>query len=293
MLQLRPELLTWSFNSHLTLTYTMGFNISGIAIDASYEGKLEQLQNDLNITLEYQQDVIFEQASANWTEEGTAFVHFTPKSTLLFLNMEMCTDTYLIPDRKVLVFALSETTMAFCVAYSEGREAKRFIMEHEGRKMSQEGTPFPFEGEVGDTSEIIWRKLDDVLGIPFHSIDLASPSKKFKVRPGKPKTATEKEKPASAKSDVGSKAHQQELELKYRNFSNDQLYAEFRRIASIPNARTNIQCLVEVAALLAIGKERGIDVANSNAETSKKKSGCLSVIAVCVMLMVAVMLYGL
>jgi len=164
----------------------MGFNISGIAVDKRYENDLVTLQSDLNLTLEFLEDVIFETACANWTDEGICYVYFSKESTLLFLNMDMCIDAYPVENKKSLTFALSEISMAFSLNYCEGKEVKRSIIEHDGRKMSQQGTPFDFEGECDDSSEIIWKKLDHVLDVPYHSIDLGASAKKYKVSVGRP-----------------------------------------------------------------------------------------------------------
>lgn len=269
----------------------MGFNISGIALDATYEDKLDDLQNDLNLTLEYDQDVSFETASANWTDEGVAFVYFGNNSTLLFLNTDLCIEPYTVPGRKTLSFALSETSMAFSLNYCEGDLVVRSIMEHEDRKMTNEGTPFPFEAECGDASEIIWRKLDDVLGMSYHSIDLGAQAKKYKVSYGKP--APKNITPQSSEEPKPSTQDQQkEYEAKYKSFTNDQLYAEFMQIAKIPDARLKIECLIQVAALMAVGKERGIDITKPNAE-SKSKSGCAKMLVLGLVVVAGIISYAL
>lgn len=95
----------------------------------------------------------------------------------------------------------------------------------------------------------------------------------------KEETQKETQKVSSQKEQLGSKEHQKELEQKYRSFTNGRLRDEFNRIVKIPNARTNIQCLVEVAALLAVSKERGIDL-QKKYTTPKQKSGCAPIIVV-------------
>ncbi|NMM47453.1 hypothetical protein [Marinigracilibium pacificum] len=265
----------------------MGFNISAIAIDSSYEDKLTDLQNDLNLTLEYVEDVTFEEASSNWTGEGEGFLYFAGDSTILFLPMEMCIEPFPIKGKKVLSFALSEMSMAFCLNFWDGEKVSRYIMEHEGDIKSQEGTPFDFEATCGDTSEVIWKKLDDTLDISFHSIDLGAKAKKYKVSLGKP--INKQENQESEKPNVGSKEHQAEIETKYRQFTNEQLQAEFIRILSIPNARTNVQCLVEVAALMTISKERGIDLQNFNKKKDNK--GCFPVLVTGIIFVTALIFY--
>lgn len=255
----------------------MGFNISGIAINASYENKLHELQEDLKLTLTPVEDVTFEKASSNWTEEGVAYVFFSENRTLLFLHMDMCINPFMIKGRDTLTYALSETSMAFCLNYCEDMEVKRYIMEHNGEKMTETGQPFDFEKNCGDTSEVIWKKLDDIIDIPFGSIDLGAAAKKCKVSFGKPNSS--KDSNNEKKESIGSKEHQKQLEVKYREFTDDQLIDEFELIRNIPNARTNIQCLVEVAALLAISKERGINLQDKKSNLKNKgNKGCAPVL---------------
>ena len=163
----------------------MGFNISGIAIGAGYENKLEKLQEDLVLNFEFEKDVIFEEASANWTDEDVAFVYFLEKSTLIFISMDRCAHSYPIRDVDTLTFAICETSMAFNLCFEGKDGSERNIMEVEGRPPMEDGTPFPYESECGDTSEIIWKKLDEVLDVPFHEIDLGAKAKKYKIIPRK------------------------------------------------------------------------------------------------------------
>ena len=88
----------------------------------------------------------------------------------------------------------------------------------------------------------------------------------------------------SSQTDIGSKEHQQELERKYNQFSEEELRAEFARILNIPNARTNIQCLVEVAALMEVAKKRGIDLQQAAGKANSGKSGCMPVLLLMILL---------
>lgn len=269
----------------------MGFNISGLGINSSYENKIRELENDLNLTLEYVEDVIFEKASSNWTEEGVGYLFCTKNSTLLFLHMDLCTEPYAIEEKQVLTFALSETSMAFCLNYSIGKDVKRYIMEHNGEKMSEEGVPFTFEATCGDTSEIIWKQLDEVLDVPFNSIDLGATAKKFQISIGK--TASNGNDDDSNKQDIGSKEHQNKLESKYKRLSDDELFTEFSRIANIPNARTNIQCLVEVSALMSVAKERGIDIQKPKEIANNDKKGCMPILLLGLLIVASIISYAI
>jgi len=55
-----------------------------------------------------------------------------------------------------------------------------------------------------------------------------------------------------------SKVNTKELEVKYSNFTNDEIQKEYKEILSIPNARTNIDALTRLSVLLPIMEKRGL-----------------------------------
>lgn len=72
---------------------------------------------------------------------------------------------------------------------------------------------------------------------------------------------------------------QDSLVEKYQSFGKAQLDKEFHRIASIPNARTNIDCLTQMAALMKVYESNGMQMPSPNSSsTAKPKSGCMSAI---------------
>jgi len=48
------------------------------------------------------------------------------------------------------------------------------------------------------------------------------------------------------------------LQVKYSNFTNNEIEKEFKEIISIPNARTNINALTRLSVLLPIMEKRGL-----------------------------------
>lgn len=106
----------------------MGFNISGLAINKNYENEFDSLQKELGLNLKKESEIDFETASSNWKDEGICDVYFSEKGTLLFLNMDMCIDSFPLMNDNSLTFALSETSMAFSISYCENGIEKRSIM---------------------------------------------------------------------------------------------------------------------------------------------------------------------
>jgi hypothetical protein len=150
---------------------TMGFNISGIAINKNYENDFESLQKQFGWNLIKQEEIVFEDASSNWKEEQICDVYFCETGTLIFINMEMCTESWSLTNNNTFTFALSETSMSFCVYYCENGVEKRSIMEFEGERPVDEGEKLAIEEESEDTSEIIWNQMGVVLGKPFWDIE--------------------------------------------------------------------------------------------------------------------------
>jgi hypothetical protein len=149
----------------------MGFNISGLAINKNYEKEFDKLQKELGWNLEKQSEINFETASANWTEEGICNVYFSENGTLIFMGMDMCTDSFPLKNENTLTFALSETSMAFNINYCENGVEKRTIMEVNDERMTDDGDKLEVEEKSEDTSEIIWNQIEKVIGKRFWDIE--------------------------------------------------------------------------------------------------------------------------
>ena len=149
----------------------MGFNISGLAIKKNYEQEFDKLQQELGWNLEKQSEIDFETASSNWTEDGVCNVYFSENGTLIFIGMDMCTDSFPLKNDNTLTFALSETSMAFNINYCENGIEKRSIMEVNEDRMTDEGKKLEVEEKSEDTSEIIWNQIEKVIGKRFWDIE--------------------------------------------------------------------------------------------------------------------------
>ncbi len=149
----------------------MGFNLSGLAINKNYEKDFGQLQKELGWNLEKHSDIDFETASSNWTDDGICDVYFSEKGTLIFMSMDMCTESFPLKNDNTLTFALSETSMAFNINYCENGIEKRSILEVEDNRMQDEGEKLIVEDSSEDTSEIIWNQIEVVIGKRFWDIE--------------------------------------------------------------------------------------------------------------------------
>lgn len=149
----------------------MGFNISGLAINKNYENDFDSLQKELGWNLKKETEIDFETASSNWKDDGICDVYFSENGTLLFISMEMCTESFPLKNDNSLTFALSETSMAFYINYCENGIEKRLIMEVNDERMQDEGEKLGVENNAEDTSEIIWNQLEVVIGKRFWVIE--------------------------------------------------------------------------------------------------------------------------
>ena len=148
----------------------MGFNISGLVINKNYQENFEELQNKLGWSLKQVEEIDFETASSNWKEEEFCDIYFSENGTVLFLNVDFCTQSYELKELNTLTFAISETSMAFNLNYCENGEEKRAIMEVNGELICDEGEKLEVEEKSTEISEIIWNQIEIVLGKKFWDI---------------------------------------------------------------------------------------------------------------------------
>ncbi len=149
----------------------MGFNLSGLAINKNFENEFENLQKELGWNLVKEAEIDFETASSNWKDDGICDAYFSENGTLLFISMDMCTESWPLKNYNTLTFALSETSMAFNMNYCESGVEKRSIMEIEENRIQDEGEKLEVEFSSADTSEIIWKQLAVVIEKKFWNIE--------------------------------------------------------------------------------------------------------------------------
>ncbi|MFK7774808.1 MAG: hypothetical protein AB8F94_21895 [Saprospiraceae bacterium] len=81
----------------------------------------------------------------------------------------------------------------------------------------------------------------------------------------------------------------QTLVKKYQNLNQADLDKEFGRLVSIPNARTNIDCLKQMTALMEVYESKGFQMPQNRTskDSNKSKSGCLSILLIGIISLVA------
>ena len=149
----------------------MGFNIAGIVINHNYDNKIEELGKKLNLNLSFKGDISYEEAVANWKDEGVCDIYFTEQGTLMFLPFSRLADTYSIEGQNILYFGYTETMMVFSIEYYENGILRRNVIESEGEIMVENGEPLPEEESTSELSALIFDKIGKVLGKSFWEID--------------------------------------------------------------------------------------------------------------------------
>lgn len=149
----------------------MGLNISGVIIDRNYKNNLAELETIIGQKLEFEKEIIFEEAIKSWKEEDYCDIYFSDDATFILLSMQTGGFDFYAKDQIVFSFVLSEMTMLFTVNYTQNGTLIRSITESEEMSES-EGEPFEFEKEYDDTSGLIYHLIEKTLQESFDDIDL-------------------------------------------------------------------------------------------------------------------------
>ena len=161
----------------------MGHNISGIAINKNFENNTEELSKLLGVELQIENEIIFEEASENWKEEGYFDVYFSKNGTLVFANIDYCLEPYSHKETNILTFALSETSMTFNIGYTENDVLVRSIMKVNDEIVDEEGAPLQCEiDNEDDMTEAIFDQIGEVIGMHFYEIELDEKAFRFYLK---------------------------------------------------------------------------------------------------------------
>ncbi|MCL9770567.1 hypothetical protein NAT47_09060 [Flavobacterium sp. HXWNR69] len=161
----------------------MGHNISGIAINKNFENNVEELSKLLGVELQIENEIIFEDASENWKEEGYFDVYFSKNGTLVFANIDYCLEPYSHKETNILTFALSETSMTFNIGYTENDVLVRSIMKVNDEIVDEEGEPLQCEiDNEDDMTETIFDQIGEVIGTHFYEIELDEKAYRFTLK---------------------------------------------------------------------------------------------------------------
>ena len=150
----------------------MGFNISGIAMDQTFDKDPKKVAEALKLSFELVEETNFETASKNWTPEKDVYVYFSDQATLIFMSYEHCFGGFRVPGAKVLTFAYSATAMTFLMHYWDQNRTVRMLNEAEGDIVMQRGTPLSQESKGNGLSGLIFDMIEEVLGQSFYSIEM-------------------------------------------------------------------------------------------------------------------------
>lgn len=151
----------------------MGFNFAGIAVNRTFDYDINKVADAFGWNIKMVKEVTFDEASQNWTPERDVNIHFTDKSTMIFLSFERCISAFGIQGANVLTFAYSATSMAMLLHYWENDKVVRYIMEHNHEIMQEHGEKLPQEQEGKHVDGLIFDMLEEVLGRSFHQLDFA------------------------------------------------------------------------------------------------------------------------
>lgn len=158
----------------------MGLNISGIAIDKVFENKIEELNSKFGWNLEFEKEITFEEASANFKDEGIADIYFSKNGTLIFLSDPYMVDAKNSIGNKVLGFGYLETPMAFVFNYYEDGTVLREIVTHNGEVKSEQGNQLEIESDNKDVTELIFEQMSNLIGERFWDVDNGATAKRYR-----------------------------------------------------------------------------------------------------------------
>lgn len=164
----------------------MGWNLAGFAINKNYENKIEELSKALfksgrSHLVEGRNKYNFEKSSTFGSSKGRMDFLFTEKGSFAFCNV-METE-YLLGSRnpellkgtEMVLFAMSETSMAFIMKYYVDGIKTREIHNIEGENKYSFGNPLKLELEEKDMSELFFGIAGKLIGRPFNSIEIDEP----------------------------------------------------------------------------------------------------------------------
>lgn len=168
----------------------MGWNLAGFAINKNYENRIDELSKALfksgrSHLVEGRNKYDFEKSSTFGSTKGRMDFMFTEKGSFAFCNV-METE-YLLGSRnpellhgtRMVLFAMSETSMAFMMKYYVNGIKTREIHNVEGETKYSFGTPLNLESEEEDMSELFFRIVGELIGKPFNSIEPDQPFTRY------------------------------------------------------------------------------------------------------------------
>lgn len=151
----------------------MGLNLAGIAINNDFNKNIEQLGDAFEWAIDIIDESEFEKSISIFSsnEKDIFYVYFTDSGTLILNPYEWAIEEYHPTDAKSLCFGISETTMNFFFSYQFEISKIRTFFEDEGKKKREIGEPLEIEKQFPEASQLIFKLIEDLIGISFHSIE--------------------------------------------------------------------------------------------------------------------------
>lgn len=239
----------------------MGISIAGIVINQNFENNLDELQKHFNWRFIRSEKVNVEAAQENWKGDTYCDIYFTENGTLIFLNIEMSSGNYVIPELNTLTFAMSETSMTFYLRYHEKGKLKRLLAEHDGSIEMDQGEKLPVEEDAEDMQEFIWLQMEEVLGKSFWSLEPEEKAMRYYFNPNpsaQTNKAEEKRIPFTDDPEREQKAIN-DFKSGYHELSAKACFAERDKLVHFYNSgMKNVLIALQYTALNEVMEERNL-----------------------------------
>jgi len=137
----------------------MGFNIAGVIIKKKIDNK-QELENLLDVKLEYTKDVDFEETTSSFRDENTIDILQTEYGTLVIMELGQIYDLTNIPSEVVQFMVSDVSDTHYFEKYSNGTLDRKYITS-QGETTEDIG-----EGIVGEDDDImdkVWEFADNYL----------------------------------------------------------------------------------------------------------------------------------
>lgn len=160
----------------------MSFNLAGFAINRNYENDIEGLSKTLfksgkNILVKGGNKFNFERSSIFGSSKGRMDFYFTEKGSFAFCNVMETPyllgnkNVELLKGTKMLIFAMSETSMAFMYKiYVDGVKVRE-VQSVNGEVTFSFGEKTEIEKTENDMTEICFSLTSELIGKEFWSIE--------------------------------------------------------------------------------------------------------------------------
>jgi len=220
----------------------MGLNISGIAIDSNFNKNVAELSKQFGWNLEFDKEIVFEEASSNFIDSGIVNIYFTDKGTIIFLD-----NPYIINEKQTnginaLGFGISETAMAFVLNYYENGQILREKVTYNGEIMTQNGDELIIEKEENDTTKQILKIIEQLVGEKYWDINLGTRAFRYKfLNKNKVKSSVKEDN----LSELSSSEHKLNKESK---IINHEFIDQIKSIAKSP-AKTKEDFIIKMGAI--------------------------------------------